>query len=208
MLSYGWQLGLVHENPFIRLPKMRKTAVAEKVILTMAEIDAVLAAAEPDLRYALLIVAFEGLRRGEVAHLCWEDIDRGQGLVHVINRPPEFSIKTYEARSIPLAARIRAELPEGRTGRIWTKDERSLSWAATELCKDLNVKAGLHLFRHTWVTYLLLCGYPVAQVMSWAGHSSIATTQGYLHVRRQIDAQDVEKFRGAWANTSLTAATT
>ncbi len=56
---------------------------------------------------------------------------------------------------------------------------------------------GLHLLRHNWITYVLKSGHPSADVMWWAGHRHLTTTESYLHVRQRIDPADVAKFRRA-----------
>ena len=200
-LSYCWRMRYIEENPCSRLPPMIRTPKKQKRILTMDEIGGVeKAAGDPPVRHLLGIAAFAGLRRGELFHLRWEDIDRAAGVVHVRNRPPEFVVKTYEERSVPLAATLADSLPADGQGRIFTlaKHVDSFSDLSRAAFKAAKVTGSLHLFRHSWITYLLLAGYSVVQVMAWAGHSQIATTQGYTHVRQAVAGEDVKRFKTAF----------
>ncbi|HSG28091.1 MAG TPA: tyrosine-type recombinase/integrase, partial [Candidatus Krumholzibacterium sp.] len=70
--------------------------------LSAEEIGRVLAAAHPDVRPMLQLMIFTGLRKGEIRHLEWNDVDLDSRLLHV--RPKEtWSPKTdNSARTIPL----------------------------------------------------------------------------------------------------------
>ncbi len=198
--SYAHRLGWIQANPFDRMPRPPRRAKVEKRILTMGEIERVIAAARGPLQSIVRIAAFSGLRRGELLNLRWKDVDRERGFIHVVNRPPHFTVKTCETRSVPLAAHLREHLPKPRRGRVYPETRRGdvVSARVQRVFKKAKIGGSLHLFRHSWLTYLLLCGYPLAQVMAWAGHSQITTTQGYLHVRQQVAKKDVEAFRQAF----------
>ena len=45
---------------------------------------------------------------------------------------------------------------------------------------------------------MLLAGTPVVQVMAYAGHANMSTTQGYTHVRQALPKADVEAFKKAF----------
>lgn len=44
-----------------------------------------------------------------------------------------------------------------------------------------------HTGRHTFVTYALKAGYPLAEVRDHAGHASATTTDRYTHLARTVD---------------------
>ena len=46
-----------------------------------------------------------------------------------------------------------------------------------------------HSLRHTFGTYKAAHGVSIVQIRDWVGHSSIATTQIYLHTSRSAEAK-------------------
>lgn len=197
--TFAWRMGWIVENPFDRLPRAPQVARVERKILSWRPLEKFLGAQKAPLHDILWVAALSGLRAGELANLRHEDIDRRRGLIYVVNRPPEFTIKTYQARTLPLGARLAKVLPRRKRGRLWPKDlsRNVLCQRATAAFKDAGMPVGLHLLRHTWITYLLLCGCPVVKVMAWAGHSNMSTTQGYTHVRQRIAQAEIDAFRKA-----------
>jgi len=159
-------------------------------------VDSVLKAAG-DWRAALAVAAFGGLRRAEITNLRAEDIDRGRRLIHVVNRPPAFTVKTYQARSVPVGLRLLRELPKDAERVCPSESLNALTKAARETFKAAGVAGSLHALRHNYVTYLLLAGVPVAEVMARVGHRNLGTTEGYTHVRQAVEKRDVAAFKRA-----------
>ena len=146
-----WQL--IRLNPFsgVKMPKLVTTRWHYVRPYEYCRLQKV----SPSLRckagYALAFTA--GLRFGELFNLTWADIDFEQGEVKIQNRTstatiPPFSVKDYEARSIPLPkhtldilTELHAGAPEGvsyvlldkrRYDRVlsrWRKyDRQKLPW--------------------------------------------------------------------------------
>jgi len=200
VFAFGRRMKWIRSDPFSDLPRAPRAAKPEKPIHPWRAIRKLLALArKTDLGPAIEVSLFTGMRAGEIAHLRWADVDLERGVIHVVNRPGEFEIKTSEARTIPLAAELRRRWKRKTTGRLWTgKNLDMLSKVTGNLCRKAGCPGGIHGLRHNWITYLLLAGYPLVQVMAWAGHSNLSTTQGYTHVRQQVAKADVEAFREAF----------
>jgi integrase len=74
------------ENEYIEeMPKIRRLKVPKKTprFLSAEEIGKVLAAARPDVRPMLQLLMFSGIRKGELRHLEWDDVDFENRLLHV-----------------------------------------------------------------------------------------------------------------------------
>ena len=137
-----------------------------------------------ELHAAFMTALYAGLRRGELVWLEWEDVDFEAGLVYVRNKPGH-PLKDYEERSIPLheeLAEVLRELPRrsqwcfpSPTGVCWDVDNFS------RLQRKAKVP-GFHAWRHTFASYLAMNGADVRTIQQLMGHSSLTTTERYMHV--------------------------
>lgn len=84
-------------------------------------------------------------------------------------------------------ARVLANQLDDPTGRTpikptWLSD----TW--TRHCDSNGIHVRLHDCRHWYVTQLLAAGVPISDVMEYAGHAQIATTQRYTHLAESAHA--------------------
>ena len=144
-----------------------------------------------------------GARRSEIVHLNVRDVDFSRGLVRIRrwtdpNTGLEFVPKHGRNREVPLFPRARHAIEaalEGRetaaydpvftTPRGYRPDKNRLSglvtWAFEKAHPELG--ATLHWLRHTFISWLCNdLGVATGKVMKIAGHSTIQTTEKYLHV--------------------------
>lgn len=84
ILKFGVENNYLEEIPRIRRVKIQKKSPR---FLYVDEIGKVIAAAHPNSRAMLQLMIFTGLRKGEVRHLEWGDVDLANRLLHV--RPKE-----------------------------------------------------------------------------------------------------------------------
>ncbi len=137
-----------------------------------------------ELHAAFMTALYAGLRRGELVSLEWEDVDFEAGLVYVRNKPGH-PLKDYEERAIPLheeLAEVLRELPRrsqwcfpSPTGVCWDVDNFS------RLQRKAKVP-GFHAWRHTFASCLAMNGADVRTIQQLMGHSSLTTTERYMHV--------------------------
>lgn len=216
-LSVGAQLGclaplktwfkwLTRENhiPFnpaseLELPRNKKTL--PRTILSVADVEAVLAQAEPinaqGLRdRALLELLYStGLRRMELAQLATWDLDFARELLRVREG------KGKKDRVVPVGQRALAwvdkYLLEARP-LLLIRDVPALfvsdygepitpAWLAQKVKRYLQF-AGIHkpgaahLFRHACATHMLDNGADIRFIQALLGHSQLSTTEIYTHV--------------------------
>ena len=113
ILRFGVELGYL-----LAMPKIRRVKVPTKQPrhLSKEEIFKVLDAARPDRRPLLQLMVFTGLRKGELAHLEWPDIDFENRVLHV--RPKsDWTPKGGDPRTIPLNNHALAALRQAESAK-------------------------------------------------------------------------------------------
>jgi site-specific recombinase XerD len=50
------------------------------------------------------------------------------------------------------------------------------------VARRANVKAGVHILRHTFCSHLAMRGAPARAIQELAGHEDLPTTQRYMHL--------------------------
>lgn len=184
-LAEKWDL--IPEQKWEAIGKM-KTPKGRVVFHTDEEIDRLLAAC-PSLgwRIVVLLGADAGLRRGEIAHLRWDDVDFENNQLYIA---PD---KTENHRYVPMTPTLRETLLQAQNG---AKSEYvvDVGWASSRNSKDfltsyyprIAKKAGvdsfLHKLRHTYASQLVQKGVNLYQVSQLLGHSSIQMTEIYAHL--------------------------
>ena len=143
-------------------------------------------------RLALSLMYATGLRIGEAMRLAVRDIDSRRMVILVVRG------KGNKQRQVPLSERLLGEL------RAWWCEHRNPTWlfpgqrpvkplgesvvqkafqeAATRI--GLTKGASTHTLRHTFATELLEAGIDLITIQRILGHSNLATTAIYTHVRR------------------------
>ena len=125
-----------------------------------------------------------GIRAGEARALQWADIDLDSGFLTVRGS----GAKSSQSRRIPLTKRARKTLERWRKqtdgdGAVFGgATEDSLRWQWANLRKDAGISSlRWHDLRHSYASRLAHAGAGVLMIKELLGHSSIATSQRYMH---------------------------
>lgn len=133
------------------------------------------------------VLAFAGLRVGELCHLALEDIEFERNLLHVR------SGKGDKDREVVLEDRSRAAIDRYLTERTLAGEGSSRLFPVGPVTVERIVRraakdAGIprrvtpHMLRHTLATALLSRGCDIRYIQKLLGHASVSTTQIYTHV--------------------------
>ena len=136
------------------------------------------------------VLAFGGLRVGELCHLRLEDIEFERNVLHVR------SGKGDKDREVVLEDRTRAAIDRYLTERPVGGASPERLFAVGPVTVERIVRrsaaaAGIprrvtpHMLRHTLATALLSRGCDIRYIQKLLGHASVATTQIYTHVDTQ-----------------------
>lgn len=179
--------------------KLLKESAPEVKFYDFEEYDRLVLAAEklekPNGLLVLLLGGEAGLRRGEISGLRWSDIDFRLDMLTVSRslwRGQEGSPKGGNARTIPLAERLRAALTEHRRvgegpvvptrhGTFPSGSTVDKRLAEVQKAAGFRVR-GPHILRHTFCSHLVMIGKPIRAIQELAGHTKITTTERYMHL--------------------------
>ncbi len=136
------------------------------------------------------VLAFGGLRVGELCHLQLEDIEFERNILHVR------SGKGDKDREVVIEERTRAAIDRYLTERTLAGEGSTRLFpvgpvTVERLVRKAAVRAEIprrvtpHMLRHTLATALLSRGCDIRYIQKLLGHSSVATTQIYTHVDTQ-----------------------
>ena len=205
------EFGYLSANPFkstvIRNEKV--TDISTKGALLITHLNAMIAANASDCydprvaelmrqRNGLLLrfLYFTAARRGEVANLCWEDIQQ-DGKFHVALL---HNTKSGVPQRLKIRSELVAELQEWREAlyakgleRDWVfislgfrtlgqkMTGKGINDVVVRLGKSVGLDISAHTMRHTAITLALELGEPLQKVQAYARHSSANTTIRYFH---------------------------
>jgi integrase/recombinase XerD len=184
----------------VELPKMWRRLPE---VLTVAEIEALLAAPTPDEPLgwrdrSLLEVAYgTGVRVSELVGLGVSDIWFDEALIRVLGKGSKERLVPIGRRALGAAAlysrEIRPQLDKGKARDRFFLNARGQPLSrvgAWGIIKRSAQRAGIkkrvtpHTLRHSFATHLLEGGADLRAVQEMLGHADLSTTQIYTHVDR------------------------
>jgi integrase len=157
------------------------------------------------------VLAFTGMRSGELRRLAPADLDLGGNWVHVRSRQGA-ETKTRLSRKVPIHARLRPLLealprrprpwlftaPGGREGPAGGRpvSVKKLNEEFVRVLGRLGLPAGreggytLHSLRHSFETVCVNAGIPQRVVDTWLGHRADRSMAAVYYKLRDEDSQE------------------
>lgn len=227
VLFWGMDEGFIAHNPFARL-RMARERRKKRSVLPVADEVKLLPACAAHLVPIVILALDTGMRRGELLHQRWEDIDFDRLLIYVTHS------KTAEGemRPIPMTQRVvdlltamlqteferaaRAEKldraqwrPSGLLFLFRGKAIRKLktAWAGAIRRSGIN-RLRFHDLRHTFNTRLLEAGVIADTRKALMGHSDGSDVHaGYSHVEVHLLRDAIARLE-AWHSAKMSSLTT
>lgn len=195
---FAWavQQQMLTDNPFARIERRRMVKSDAIDIFTPDEAERLLrAAAARDVAVPFALMLFAGIRPDEVARMEWSDIRREPSGELVIMVRPSVA-KTREVRLVrvrgALAPLLESSLASSPAGSIVP-----VSWG--NIAKAVRADAGLKhrhdAARHSFASYAIASGVPLAQVQDEMGHSR-GSAMLFRHYRALATPSEASAF---WA---------
>ena len=212
--SYLEEEELVEQNPFRKIKVKFKETIILPRIIPREEIEQLLnyiyaslsslsgIQYKHSLRDAAVIEVFfaTGARVYEISHIRVENINLNSGLIRIMGKGrKERYIQISNTAVLDILRKYyeenEPEIKKSGYFFINNRGKRYTEQSIRLMLKKYTLKAGIqrkitpHMFRHSFATYLIEEGVDVSCVQQILGHSSIKTTQIYIHVaaKKQAD---------------------
>lgn len=212
--SYLEEEELVEQNPFRKIKVKFKENIILPRIIPREEIEQLLnyiyaslsslsgIQYKHSLRDAAVIEVFfaTGARVYEISNIRAENINLNSGLIRIMGKGgKERYIQISNTAVLDILRKYYTENePEIKKSGYFFINNRGNRYTEQSIrlmLKKYTLKAGIqrkitpHMFRHSFATYLIEEGVDVSCVQQILGHSSIKTTQIYIHVaaKKQAD---------------------
>lgn len=189
LFNYGWRTGLLPEFALasVRTPPGRARV---QPCYTEVEIKAMLDSTAGTLHAAIAILAYTGMRVGELEALRWRDVllDRGElGVIHIRAGGAHNAPKDGEPRTVPISPKIRpllVSLPREGERVLPGLRARTLLAQVKQAAKAAGIpgRVTVHGLRHSFASMCANRGLPYRLVLAWMGHSSSDILNHYYHL--------------------------
>lgn len=203
VLNTAFRRGLIDVNPVGRVRPLREDNARDRW-LTEAEVGAIVEKGLSWIRPFVIFAVNTGLRIGEICALRWQDLDSNPGFIRV-----GVESKSHKPRYIPINSAAK-EILESQTRHVGPKGAvpwvfcnskfleayrpnsvyhdfkaavRAVAAELRENGKETDLEeVTFHTTRHTFASWLIQKGVPIAEVQQYLGHFSDAMTRRYAHL--------------------------
>lgn len=195
--AVGPEAGLSSDaNPWRSIAKKRADVHVRRPF-TQEETDAILKAAEGEMKTLVAVCLYTGLRLGDACRFRWEDVRGDAAYVLTAKRDRKVGIplhpKFKELLGAPresgfvmpgMAERFSKRQGSSNVGRSVKRLIERCGIATSVEAKNGRMRpdATAHSFRHTFVTRAIEAGVPPHAVQAIVGHASAAMTERYTHL--------------------------
>ena len=193
----------IEESPATKVKVMKETPKKPR-LLEPGEVNSLLAETPDHLRALVACGVYAGLRRSELFHLRWSDVDFQTGELRVVSRA-DHPTKNRETRHIPMSAALREALQRhphrlgsqyvfgNAKGKPYDNVRKSLNKAAERAGIEDGV--GLHQLRHCFISHCAMASVDPRTLMKWAGHHDLKVTLGYSQVSADHEKAAIERLQ-------------
>lgn len=198
--------GIIQTNfiPDIEIPKGRSQT--ERLTITEEQFKKLMATTSDDIKLAIAICYYTGVRRGELLGLTWQDIDRQAVTIskqldtqHFIYTAPKTK-NSFRTIPIPIALvnmlnEYRRTKPLDIQRRLFPKPYGTY-YGMKRAIKTVDSRLSPHCLRHTYATHLLAKGMDIRTVAALLGDNVKTVINTYIHYNddmRAAAADDIEK---------------
>ncbi|MFC2164051.1 tyrosine-type recombinase/integrase [Acidobacteriota bacterium] len=187
-IAISW--GYATKNPVKEVKFYSERDSQRERILTEEEEDRLLETATEHLRPIIIVALNTGMRRGEILNLKWKDINFHTREI-LIKKSKSGSPRTLNINSVLFDELTRLKNRDNnqqyvfinpRSGKPYKKLQRSFESARSQAAIE---ELRFHDLRHTFASRLIERGVDIIKVKEFLGHSTVRTTERYIHPDRE-----------------------
>jgi len=177
----------LEKNPVSKVKRYSEKENIRDRILTDEEEARLMSEASERLKPIVVVAIHTGMRLSEIMNLRWRDIDQEKKKIRIKNT------KSGKSREVPINSYLFEEI-----SKIEPKEElvfpyKSIRTAFENAKKRAEIEEfTFHDLRRTFGTRLLEQGVDIVTISKLYGHSSVMTTQRYLHPQDKLSVDAVE----------------
>lgn len=183
----------LEKNPCVKVKKLKVPEKDFPEFFSKEELEEIWKTLDPFWIGFFKFIYNTGLRKGEIIHLKWDRVYQNKSPIEIrVINTDDWDPKTGSSiRNVPLNNSAK-EIIERQRGVdreyvfISKKGKRihpnSPYEAIVRACKPLGIKGGVHKFRHTFASHLVMKGASIYEIKELLGHSDIKMTQKYAHL--------------------------
>jgi integrase len=201
------QWGYATTNPVKGITRLKEDDHKKPRFLSEKECQVLLENCGPELYPIFFTLLNTGMRKGELEHLEWSDVDFGRRKIK-LRVKENWQPKTTE-REIPINDALLRVLTEHKAkskgncpyvflekgkGPYEPNSLRKKLIAVTKKC-GLSDVTKIHSLRHTFASHLVMKGVDLPTIKKLMGHSDIETTMIYSHLADEHVDKAVEKLK-------------
>ncbi len=166
---------LANENPVAEVELLPEDNERDR-IATQDELDRLIEGADPELRSAIVIAVWSGMRLGEIVGIEPGWIDREGRVIRI----PQASTKARTARTVPMAAAVVEALAEFEG---FKSTNGNISGRFARLTERLGIPdLRFHDLRHTACTRMRRAGVDVMTMATISGHKTLEQLRRYMTI--------------------------
>ena len=196
---FAIEINALGHNP-VQNVKFKPAQKSMPHFFTKSEIEKIFNSFSKDwMKDIFRVFLFTGLRKGELMHLQWSDIDFEKRLIHIRHQIEKNGVVIYKtkttssARTIPMYDEVYDVLKRQKSRALHKeyvfvnsthvpfRDDDLYHYLKPRLVK-LEINGSLHTFRHTFASLLIEAGVGLRELKELLGHSRIETTMQYAHL--------------------------
>jgi integrase len=194
---FRWCVGrnYLSVNPATPVERLRIPKRALPKFLTTEELTRLFAACPEWERRLFMTILMTGMRRGEVQHLTWADINFELGVILIQAKPQWHWTPKTDERVIPISPTLRELLLHHHACRrdgelVFPNRHGNPDPHLLPKLKKIGRKAGLphvtvHALRHSFGAHLRMAGVNLSDIADLLGHKDLATTAIYAKVHQE-----------------------
>ncbi|MCC6970566.1 MAG: site-specific integrase [Phycisphaerales bacterium] len=189
LCKWAWQQQITSTYLLVGVP-LPTAKARPQPCFTTTQVESLIEKAEGTSKAAIAILAYSGMRIGELEQLLWQDVrlDRGSlGMFHIRRGGSNGGTKDKDERFVPIHPRIRPMIEAlPRSGELVLPGvtERRLLDTLKRLCRGCGFGASfkLHSFRHHFASMCANHSVAYRKALAWLGHSSSDILDLYYHL--------------------------